>query len=287
MDADFPVKAKSGVMPHGVVLDLATHASMVGMFPVIPGTPPMDCCYLMSPASMGLKPLSPDEVPPPPPPEDGGDEHPACVLGEDDATELELVAAEAMMTCKVLGRVGWVVVGGNVHVHVLQNIPIIVHHHQVEMTRLAWRDAQSQGTRSVVDDDEDEETAAAVALLGQSAFQQNQLEEGYAEPDLVMVSPAKRGAGRGRGGGAHRRNGTAAALGSRRRGPKVTIAARNSLGTFRALLGALGELEQPARQAALALARTQLHRVLAVPSEVLQAAELLSVPVPTPLPLFC
>lgn len=99
MDADFPAKANGGV-PCGMVLDLATHASMVGMFPVIPGTPPMDCCYhLMSPASMGLKPLSPDEVPPPPPPEEGGEE--GGGLGADDATELELVAAEAMMTCKV------------------------------------------------------------------------------------------------------------------------------------------------------------------------------------------
>lgn len=157
---------------------------------------------------------------------------------------------------------------------------------QVEMTRHAWRDAQSQGPR--VDDKEDEEAAAAVALLGQSAFQQNQLEEVYAEaePDLVMVSPNKRGGGRGRGGGAaHRRNGTAGPLGGRRRGPKVTTAARNSLGTFRALLGALGDLERPARQAALALARTQLHRVLAVPSEVLNASELVA-PVP-PIPLFC
>lgn len=87
MDGDLPAASPPCVPP-----TLHEFGGPMGpMLPLVPGTPPMDCCFYLHPAAMGLKPLSPDEVPPPPPPE----------VDIDDATELELVVAEAMVTCKV------------------------------------------------------------------------------------------------------------------------------------------------------------------------------------------
>lgn len=86
MDGDLPAASPPCMPP-----PLHEFAPPMGMLPLVPGTPPMDCCFYLHPAAMGLKPLSPDAIPPPPPVEDD----------HDDATELELVVAEAMMTCKV------------------------------------------------------------------------------------------------------------------------------------------------------------------------------------------
>lgn len=147
---------------------------------------------------------------------------------------------------------------------------------------MALRDAQSQGAPSAADEEEVEEAAAAVALLGQASYEHCYMDDMYDEPDLVMVSPGKRGGGRGRGGA--RRNGAAWQQGRRRGGARVSSTARSSLGTFRVLLDALGELDRPARLAAMALARSQLHHVLAVPAEALPGIDLLA---PPPVPLFC
>lgn len=131
-----------------------------------------------------------------------------------------------------------------------------------------------------------EEAAAAVALLGRASFEDyGHVDEMYgeAEPDLVMVSPGKRGSGRGRGGA--RRNGVSWLPGRRRAGHRVPSTARSSLGTFRILLDALGELDRPAQLAAMALARSQLHHVLSMPAEALLGMDL---PVAPPsVPLFC
>lgn len=88
MDGDLPAACPPCMQP-----PFHDFGAPMGMLPLVPGTPPMDCCFYLHPAAMGLKPLSPDEVPPPPPPPPEDD--------LEDATELELVVAEAMMTCKV------------------------------------------------------------------------------------------------------------------------------------------------------------------------------------------
>lgn len=163
---------------------------------------------------------------------------------------------------------------------------------QEELTRHAWRGALSQGAPSAADEEEVEEAAAAVALLGRASFEYYHYMDdmyGEPEPDMVMVSPGKRG-GSGRGRGGARRSGVGWQQGRRRGssgGARMPSTARSTLGTFRILLDALGELDRPARLAAMALARSQLHHVLAVPAEALPGLDLLAPVAPPSVPLFC